>query len=83
MNLLALPLRSEVELADARTRARHIAELLGLGNQDQVRVATVVSELARNVLLYAGSGQVTFSVRDEAGRSTLLIEVREDRKSVV
>lgn len=77
MNLLALPLRSEVELADARTRARHIAELLGLGNQDQVRVATVVSELARNVLLYAGSGQVTFSVRDEAGRSTLLIEVRD------
>jgi serine/threonine-protein kinase RsbT len=49
-----------VESADivrARAKARHLATSLGFGPADQTRLATAVSELARNVLQYAGKGE--------------------------
>ena len=46
----------------ARQRARQIATALGLSQQDQVRIATAVSEVARNAYQYGGGGQVDFSV---------------------
>jgi anti-sigma regulatory factor (Ser/Thr protein kinase) len=46
----------------ARQRARQIAGLLGFESQDQTRIATAVSEMARNALNYAGGGKVEFLV---------------------
>jgi serine/threonine-protein kinase RsbT len=45
----------------ARQRAREVARGLGFGLVDQSRIATAVSELARNVVRYAtdGCGQAT------------------------
>ena len=40
----------------ARSRARAMAERLGFGRADQTRLATAVSELTRNVIMYAGRG---------------------------
>jgi signal transduction histidine kinase len=52
--------------------------MCGFGVQDQVRIATSVSELARNVFNYAGGGRVEFSV--EQSGTTQLLQVRiEDR----
>ena len=58
----------------ARQRARQIAALLGFDAQDQTRIATAVSEIARNAFRYAGGGEVEFAVEGEtraaaAGRS--------------
>ncbi len=51
----------------ARQRAKQIATLLGFTNQDQTRIATAVSEIARNAFEYAGGGKVTFSLQNGAG----------------
>ena len=58
----------------ARQRARDVAELLGFDRLEQTRIATAVSELARNARRYAGGGEVrircaTDRLRDR-GRST-------------
>ena len=42
----------------ARQRTRDVAELLGFDRLDQTRIATAVSELARNAHRYATDGQV-------------------------
>ncbi len=42
----------------ARQRTRDIAELIGYDRLEQTRVATAVSELARNARRYAGGGEV-------------------------
>lgn len=60
--LSTVVIEREQDIVVARQRARQIAGLLGLDRQDQARVATAVSELARNVFQYAGSGQATYSV---------------------
>ncbi len=47
----------------SRASARaSIAGLLGFDAQDQTRIATAVSEIARNAFQYAGGGRVEFSV---------------------
>lgn len=57
-----LSLRTERDVVQARQRARDIAAELGLDNQDQIRMATATSEIARNAFRYARSGRVQFAV---------------------
>jgi signal transduction histidine kinase len=64
--LAVVELRLEHDVVLARKRARQIAELLGFDRQDQSRVATAVSELARNAFEYARGGTVEYLLDDEA-----------------
>lgn len=76
--LLTVAILSEIDVVGARQRARHIAALCGFGQQDQVRISTIVSELARNVFRYAGEGHVDFSVEGSTAPQTLMIVVRDE-----
>ena len=62
------PIRSDLDIVIARTLARDTAKALGFGAIDQARIATAVSELARNIFLYAGSGTVLFREIERGGR---------------
>jgi signal transduction histidine kinase len=66
-----------VDLVAARQRARQIAATLGFDEQDQTRIATVVSEMARNVVRYARAGKVEFSVA--TGETPALVITVTDR----
>ena len=46
--ILTVNIRYENDTVAARQRARQIARLLGYDAQDQTRIATAVSEIARN-----------------------------------
>ena len=61
-SILSLKIAEEQDVVTARQRARQIASLLAFPGQDQVRIATAVSEIARNVHQYAGEGTLYFSV---------------------
>ena len=53
----------------ARQRARQIAALLGFAPLDQTRVATAVSEIARNAFQYAGGGRTSYLVNSVRARA--------------
>lgn len=53
-----LLIRSDLDIVSARVEGRDMAKSLGFGTIDQARIATAISELARNVVLYAGEGTV-------------------------
>src|SRR5690606_19899370 len=59
--LLTLSTRNEADVVLVRQRARTVAELLGLPSVDQTRVATAVSEIARNALVHGRGGAARFS----------------------
>src|SRR5271163_815283 len=61
---LTIRLRQERHVVQARQRARDVADLLGFDHQEQIRLATAASELARNAFRYAEGGFVEFLVRD-------------------
>jgi signal transduction histidine kinase/CheY-like chemotaxis protein len=65
--VVTVALKFEDDIVLARQRARQLARLLGFVAQDQTRIATSVSEIARNAFRYAGGGKVEFGVE---GRTT-------------
>jgi signal transduction histidine kinase/CheY-like chemotaxis protein len=60
--IVNISLTTERDVVQARQRAREVAAELGLDNQDQIRLATAVSEMARNAFRYARNGKVVFSL---------------------
>jgi signal transduction histidine kinase/DNA-binding response OmpR family regulator len=57
-----MALANERDLVGARQMARSTAEKLGFDHHDQIRIATAVSEIARNAFRYAHGGSVSFEV---------------------
>ncbi|MDC3415233.1 anti-sigma regulatory factor [Aquibacillus sp. 3ASR75-11] len=53
-------IQKEWDIVGARQMGRNIAKEIGFGTVDQARIATAISELARNIYLYAGSGEICF-----------------------
>ena len=62
-------IRSDLDVVTARTSARDVARTIGFVGMDQARIATTVSELARNIFLYAGMGHVTVCHIEQHGRN--------------
>ena len=60
--LLSVRIRHEHDIVGARRRARQIADALGFDTPEQTRIATAVSELARNAFAYARGGTVEYTV---------------------
>ena len=58
--IVTVPIENEGDVVAVRQRAHRVAELLGFERQDQTRIATAVSELARNAFGYAGGGRAEF-----------------------
>jgi signal transduction histidine kinase/CheY-like chemotaxis protein len=75
--VVSISLRTEQDVVFARQRARQVAALVGLEAQDQARIATAVSEIARNALTYAGGGQVTLHVEGETAPQLLTVSVQD------
>jgi serine/threonine-protein kinase RsbT len=63
-----LPIEQEKDIATARLEAWSEAVRIGLSKFTSVKVATAVSELARNIVFYAGKGTVELRIlRDDKG----------------
>ncbi|CDQ40903.1 MULTISPECIES: anti-sigma regulatory factor [Virgibacillus] len=57
-------INKEWDIVGARQLGRDIAKKIGFGTVDQARIATAISELARNIYLYADHGQICFEIID-------------------
>ncbi|UTI43711.1 anti-sigma regulatory factor [Niallia sp. RD1] len=66
-----LKIVNEWDIVAARQLGRNIAKELGFGTVDQARITTAISELARNIYLYAGQGQICIEKLFENGKSGL------------
>src|ERR1700719_5428181 len=73
--LLLIAIATETDIVLVRKRTRRLAELIGFDPQDQTRITTAVSELARNAFEYAGGGQVEFGLVSRKKPQSLVISV--------
>ncbi len=72
-----LPIDAEKDIAAARLDAWSEAVRLGLSKFKSVKVATAVSELARNIVFYAGQGTIELRPRLDDGEPRLEITARD------
>jgi signal transduction histidine kinase/CheY-like chemotaxis protein len=81
-SVIAILIAEERDIVTARQRARSIAEIVGFPTQDQVRIATGVSELSRNAWQYAGGGRIDFSLDLDSRPQALWVEVGDRGKGI-
>lgn len=75
--ILCVNIEREQDLVTARQRARQLSAVLGFNQQDQTRIATAVSEIARNAYQYARGGRLDFSIDLEARPQFLWMQVSD------
>jgi serine/threonine-protein kinase RsbT len=68
-----LAIDSEKDIASARLEAWAEAVRIGLSKFTSVKVATAVSELARNIVFYAGRGTIELRPRQDTRETRLEI----------
>jgi serine/threonine-protein kinase RsbT len=68
---------SEADIVLARQKGRALSVTLGFSAGEATLIATAISELARNIVLYAGQGEVIIE-RLERGRRTGVSVVARD-----
>ena len=75
--ILKAEIRYEQDVVSARQRARQIGALVGFDAQDQTRLATAVSEIARNAFQYARGGRLEFTLEGQTPPQLLVIRVSD------
>lgn len=68
-----LPIREEADIVMARVRARGIARLLGLSEIAVEELATALSEVARNIVVHAGRGEIQIGVIQGTNRNGIVV----------
>lgn len=73
-----LQIATEEDIVTARTTIRRTVTELGFGLTDTTRIVTAVSELARNIILYADTGTMTWDTTTTRGRTVIEITFEDD-----
>ncbi|WP_201261093.1 ATP-binding protein [Embleya scabrispora] len=73
--LTRCPLHDANDVFVVRQLARNVAEAVGLGRQDRVRVATALSEIGRELIDAVGPAVVEFGVELDGVEPSLVVEI--------
>ena len=61
------------DMVPARAEGRALADRLGFSRTDATLIATAISEIARNILVHAGSGELTLTPVYETERAGIAV----------
>ena len=80
--ILTVRIQYEHDVVACRQRARQLAEALGMEPQQQTRLATAVSEIARNAFTYAGGGRADFFLEGATTPQLLSVAIVDQGKGI-
>ena len=75
---LVIPIKADVDVVTARQRARVLVSGLRFSTSELTLIATAISEVARNIVTYAGSGEIVLRIVQRGPRRGLLV-IASDR----
>jgi signal transduction histidine kinase len=78
IRILNLGIESPQDVVVVRQRARQLSGLLGFGQQEQVRIATAVSEVARCACRHVYGGRALFELEQAGARRELVVTIRDN-----
>jgi serine/threonine-protein kinase RsbT len=74
---IRIEVASDVDMVPARQRGRELADKLGFSRTDATLIATAISEVARNILMHVGKGEIIISAAREQGRDCITVVARD------
>lgn len=69
---------SDADTVTARQAGRDVALRLGFSRTDATFIATAISEIARNITVHAGEGEIIVAGLSEGGRNGLIVTARDE-----
>lgn len=71
------------DIVTARQAGRELAEELGFTLTDRTMISTAISEVARNITSYAGSGEIRLQVDERDGRRALVVQAKDQGPGII
>jgi len=72
-----LPVGSDVDIVTVRQKGRELAGKAGFSEGDQTVIAAAISEIARNIVMYAKRGEVSLTLVNHDDRIGLVVVARD------
>jgi serine/threonine-protein kinase RsbT len=73
-----VPITSEADILIARQQARAMAAKLGFWSVEQSFIAIAISEIALNIVQYAGQGEIILNTMEKNGTQGIVIVARDE-----
>lgn len=71
------PIQADVDVVQTRQQGRNLAAEAGFSAGDQTVIAAAISEIARNILMYAKRGEIELRVVTTADRAGIVVIARD------
>lgn len=79
---IVVAIRSDADIVVARQKGRQLAETRGFTGTDLTFIATAISEIARNIVTYAGVGVMTLRASGNGARPGIVVVARDEGPGV-
>ncbi|MFC3433242.1 ATP-binding protein [Nocardia seriolae] len=66
------------DIVTARQAGLELAAKLGFSLSDRTMIATAISEVARNITSYAGTGEIRLGVHDRDGQRSMVVQAKDN-----
>ena len=74
---IRIPIDSEAQILTARQRGRSLAAELGFWSVEQTFIAMAISEVALNIVQYAGKGEIILGTAQKDGTRGIVVVARD------
>jgi len=78
MGEVRVPITHEMDIVTARQKGRELAAGRGFASTEQTLIATAISELARNIVVYARRGEIILAPLELRGRRGIVVVARDE-----
>ena len=75
---IRIPIDCDADIIVARQSGRQMATPLGFSAVDLTMIATAISELARNIIMYAQRGVIELQIQQSNGREGIVVCARDE-----
>jgi serine/threonine-protein kinase RsbT len=72
-----IPIADDTDLLPARAEGRALAERQGFTRTDATLIATAISEIARNIVVHVGEGEIILRPLDDGQRCGVMVIARD------
>lgn len=74
MSEVRVAIQREADIVLARQAGRQLAAQLGFSSTDQTLIATAISEVARNIVVYANQGEIVLTRAEDGSRVGIMVQ---------
>jgi serine/threonine-protein kinase RsbT len=73
-----VPINSDVDIVTARAKGRALAKRLGFNGSELTLIATAISEVARNIVNHARTGEIVLCTTNHGSKQGITVVARDE-----